>query len=138
MVVRPPVRRGERIRLVVRPHGVTLVPGFAAAVLLASGGVAGLVAGWPWTPIAATALAAAALVALQSAWRWERTQVVLTEERLYVVEGTWRRRTTAAALSRVEVSQSVAGRLLGYGTLVAGELEIPFVPDPGQALRLIR
>jgi uncharacterized membrane protein YdbT with pleckstrin-like domain len=73
---------------------------------------------------------------LQTAWRWERTQVVLTDERLYLVEGTLRRRTTTVPMSRgLEVSQSVVGRLLGYGTLVGDEHEVPFVPDPGSALR---
>ena len=66
-------------------------------------------------------------------WRWERTRVVLTTEKLFVVHGTLRRRAAAIRLDRVatiEVEQSLLGRMLGYGTLSAGELEIPFVPQP--------
>jgi hypothetical protein len=58
---------------------------------------------------------------------------VLTSEKLFVVHGTLRRRAAAVRLSRVaavEVEQTVLGRLLGYGTIVAGDLEIPFVPQP--------
>jgi hypothetical protein len=129
----------ERVRLVVRPHGITLVPAFGLALSLAAAGAAALVAGWPWTPLGALVLALAALVALAAAWRWERTRVVVTEDRLLVVEGTVRRRTVAAGLAGgVEVDQSLPGRLLGYGTLVVGELEVPFVPDPDGTLRLIR
>jgi hypothetical protein len=131
--------RGERIRLVVRPHGITLLPAFSIAFGLAAAGTAALVAGWPVTLLGAAALVAAAVVALQSAWRWERTRVVVTDRRLYVVEGTLRRRTTAAGLQAgMEVDQSVAGRLLGYGTLVAGGLAVPYVPDPRAALRALR
>jgi hypothetical protein len=36
----------------------------------------------------------------------------------------------------VEIEQSPVGRVLGYGTLIAGELEIPYVPDPGRVCRL--
>ncbi|MBW8741103.1 MAG: PH domain-containing protein, partial [Acidobacteria bacterium] len=76
---------------------------------------------------------AAALLVLRAVWRWERTRVVLTTEKLFVVHGTWRRRAAAVRLSRVgpiEIEQSVLGRLLGYGTIVAGELEITHVPQP--------
>jgi membrane protein YdbS with pleckstrin-like domain len=135
MVVAP----GERIRLVLRPHAITLVPGFGLALALTAAGLVGLVAGWPWIPVAAVALVLGALVALQAAWRWEGTKVVVTDDRVYLVEGTLRRRTTASPTARgVEVTQDLAGRMLGYGTLVAGELEVPFLPDPGGALRALR
>jgi uncharacterized membrane protein YdbT with pleckstrin-like domain len=52
-----------------------------------------------------------------------------------------RRRAAAVRLSRVdavEVEQSLLGRLFGYGTLVAGTLEIPYVPEPRSFCRLIR
>jgi uncharacterized membrane protein YdbT with pleckstrin-like domain len=65
--------------------------------------------------------------------RWDRTEVVLTTEKLLVVHGIARRRAAAVRLARVgavEVEQGVVGRLLGYGTVVAGELEIPYVPHP--------
>jgi hypothetical protein len=34
------------------------------------------------------------------------------------------------------MKQSVAGRMLGYGTVIAGELEIPYVPDPDKVCSL--
>ena len=49
------------------------------------------------------------------------------------MRGTLRRRIAAVRLERVgavEVDQSLVGRLLGYGTLVAGPLEITYVPQP--------
>ena len=59
--------------------------------------------------------------------------MVLTTELLVVAHGTLRRRTAAVRLSRigaVELEQTLLGRMLGYGTVVAGELEIPYVPEP--------
>jgi hypothetical protein len=41
-----------------------------------------------------------------------------------------------ARVGPVEVEQSLAGRLLGYGTLIAGDLEVPYVPDPRRVCRL--
>jgi hypothetical protein len=35
------------------------------------------------------------------------------------------------------VEQSPLGRLLGYGTVIAGNLEIPYVPRPGEICRLL-
>ena len=57
----------------------------------------------------------------------------MTTEKLFVVHGTVRRRAAAVRLAQVgaiEVDQGLFGRLLGYGTLVAGELEIAYVPQP--------
>jgi uncharacterized membrane protein YdbT with pleckstrin-like domain len=72
--------------------------------------------------------------------RWERTRVVVTTEKLFVVHGLLRRRAAAVRLERVdavEVEQTLLGRALGYGTLIAGALEIPYVADPGEVCRLI-
>ena len=47
----------------------------------------------------------------------------------FVVHGTLRKRAAAVRLARVgalEIEQSLLGRLLGYGTIVAGELEIDY------------
>jgi hypothetical protein len=38
----------------------------------------------------------------------------------------------------VEVEQGLLGRFLGYGTLVAGNLEIPYVPRAQDVVRLVR
>ena len=80
----------------------------------------------------------AAVIAVRAVWRWERTHVVLTTEKLFVVYGTVRRRAAAVRLERVgavEIEQSLLGRLLGYGTVVAGDLEITYVPEPRTARR---
>ena len=66
--------------------------------------------------------------------------MVLTTEMLVVVHGTLRRRAAAVRLSRigaVELEQTLLGRLLGYGTVVAGELEIPYVPEPRRVAGLV-
>ena len=73
-------------------------------------------------------------------WRWERTTVVVTSEKLFVAHGILRRRAAAVRLTRVgaiEVEQTLPGRLLGYGTIVAGELEIDYVPAPRRVYGLV-
>jgi len=83
--------------------------------------------------VGALFLGAAALVALAAVWRWDRTHLILTTDKLLVVYGVAQRRAAAVRLARVgavEMEQDVLGRMLGYGTVIAGELEIPFVPDP--------
>lgn len=135
---------GERVRLEARPHSVALVRPLAPAILLAVCGGALVVLGapWAWTLGVAGALLLliAALVALMAVWRWDRTEVVLTNEKLFVAYGVAQRRAAAVRLERigaVEVEQSPLGRLLGYGTVVAGNLEIPYVPRPGDICRLL-
>jgi uncharacterized membrane protein YdbT with pleckstrin-like domain len=79
-------------------------------------------------------------VALRAVWNWERTRVVLTTEKLFVVHGTLRKRAAAVRLSRVgavEIEQGLIGRVLGYGTIVAGELEIDYVPEPKRVYGLV-
>jgi uncharacterized membrane protein YdbT with pleckstrin-like domain len=85
-------------------------------------------------------MAIAALVALRAAWCWDRTKIILTNERLSVLSGVLRRRTASVRLSSfgtLEIEQSLLGRLLRYGTLTAGELELDFVPDPAELQELI-
>jgi uncharacterized membrane protein YdbT with pleckstrin-like domain len=125
--------RSERIRVDERRHGVVLVGSFVRAFALAGPGLFALVVGWPATIAGAVLLSAAAFVVLRAVWRWERTRVVLTSEQLFVVHGTLRRRAAAVRLARigpVEIEQTLLGRLLGYGTIIAGDLEISHVPRP--------
>jgi uncharacterized membrane protein YdbT with pleckstrin-like domain len=108
-----------------------LVRPFAKAVLLGGAGGALVVLGWPASVAAAALLALGTLVALRAVWRWERTRVLMGEGRLTVVDGTLRRRSASAELGgAVEIEQSFVGRLLGYGTVTVGELEVPYVPVP--------
>ena len=116
-----------------RRHAIVLAKPLARGLILGLAGFVCFVLGWPVMLAAPLLIALGALGAGLSVWRWERTKVVLTTERLLVVHGTLRRRAAAIRLERVatiEVEQSLLGRLLGYGTLSAGELEIPFVPQP--------
>ena len=128
-------RDEERVRLDERRHGVVLVGSFLRAFALGGPGAFMVAVGWPATIAGALLLSAAALVALRAVWRWDRTRVVLTTEKLFVVHGTLRRRAAAVRLARVgpvEIEQSLLGRVLGYGTIVTGELEITHVPHPQQ------
>jgi hypothetical protein len=65
---------------------------------------------------------------------------VLTTDKLFVVHGTLRKRAAAVRLARigtVEIEQGLVGRLLGYGTIVAGDLEIDYVPEPRRVYGLV-
>ena len=115
------------------------------ALLLAGLGGALVILGapWAWTVGVAGALllGIATLVAFLAVWRWDRTEVVLTNEKLFVTYGLAQRRAAAVRLERVgtvEVEQSFLGRVLGYGTVIAGNLEIPYVPRPVEICRLLR
>jgi len=51
-----------------------------------------------------------------------------------------RRRSSSVrlrAVENLELEQSLVGRVLGYGTLVAGSLEIQHVPQPRSVYRLV-
>jgi hypothetical protein len=131
---KPMVRSpSEEVRLDDRRHAIVLAWPLLRAIGLAAGGAAGFVLGWPLSAPGAVLLALGAGIALRAVWRWERTHVVLTSEKLFVVYGTVRRRAAAVRLERlgpIEIEQSLLGRLLGYGTVVAGDLEITHVCEP--------
>jgi uncharacterized membrane protein YdbT with pleckstrin-like domain len=131
---------GDRLCLDERPHAVVLARPFLRAGVVGAVGAGLALVGWPVSVGGAALLAAAAAIAVRAAWRWERTRVQVTTETLVVVHGTVRRRTAAVRLSRigpVELEQTLVGRLLGYGTVVAGELEIPYVPRPQRVVGLV-
>jgi uncharacterized membrane protein YdbT with pleckstrin-like domain len=130
----------ERIYLDSRRHGVVLVPSLTRAFGLAAVGGFAVSLGWPFMVGGAVLVLAAAAIALRAVWKWERTHVIVTDEKLAVVRGTLRRRTSAVRLERVgavEVDQGLLGRLLGYGTLIAGPLEITYVPQPRNVYGLV-
>jgi hypothetical protein len=123
----------ERICLDERRHGIVLVRPFVKALLVAALGVGLSSIGGPLTVAGALVLSLAAFVALRAAWSWERTRVVVTTEKLYVAYGFFRRRAAGVRLARtrtIEVEETLLGRLLGYGTLIAGDLEVDYVGDP--------
>ena len=131
----------EHVYLDERRHGVVLIRPLSRALALAALGGTGLVLGWPVSLAGLVLLVVAAAVALLAVWRWDRTHVVVTNEKLFVVHGVLRKQAAAvrlAKVSTVEIEQSLAGRLLGYGTIVAGDLEIACVPHPRELCGLVQ
>ena len=106
-------------------------PLFRSLLLAAAGAACFLV---PWAPAAVAGLAllvVAALLVVVAVMRWDRTHLVLRGDELTVVHGVLRRRAVRVRFdpgSAVEVERSLFGRILGYGTLIAGELEVDAVP----------
>jgi uncharacterized membrane protein YdbT with pleckstrin-like domain len=131
----------EQVFLDARRHGIVLVKPLSRAAALALLGAVGFALGWPASLAGAALLAVAAGLATLAVWRWDRTHVVVTAEKVFVVHGVVRRRAAAVRLARVgtvEVEQSLLGRLLGYGTVVLGELEIACVAEPGELCGLVQ
>jgi uncharacterized membrane protein YdbT with pleckstrin-like domain len=130
----------ERICLDERRHVVVLAAPLLRAGALALLGIGCMAIGWPASILGVLLQTLGAAIALRAVWAWERTRVVLTTEKLFVVHGTLRRRAAAVRLSRlgaVEIEQGLLGRLLGYGTIVAGDLEISYVPEPRRVYGLV-
>ncbi len=112
-------------------HGIALARPFLRAVVLAFAGGACLLAPWAALNAAgAVLLGLAAVVAVVGVARWDRTHLVVTGNTLVVEHGFLRRRSASVSLNGTvfEVERTLPGRILGYGTVVAGELEIDCVP----------
>jgi hypothetical protein len=125
----------ERIRLESRLHGASLAAPLARAAVLGLAGTLILALGSPVAmPLGALgtlAIVVSAGIALAAVARWDRTIVILTSRKLLVMHGIVRRRGATVELAHggpLEVEQDLVGRLLGYGTVIAGDLEIPYVP----------
>jgi hypothetical protein len=134
-------RPRERVCLEARRHGVVLVRPFARAFAAAAAGVFALGLPWPVPVLGALLTAVGAAIGLAAVCRWERTRLVVTTEQLVLEEGIVRRRESAVllrALRAVTLERSLPGRLLGYGTLVAGPLRVTHVAEPRQVSELLR
>src|SRR6188508_656093 len=143
---RPPKRRramvmhDEEVCFDARRHGAVLARPLTQAVVLAL--IGGILLAEPWPlPVAGAALmVVAAAICLRAVWRWERTHLVVTTDKVCLVDGTLRRRSATVRLrtvEKLELEQSLTGRVFGYGTLVAGPLEIDHVPEPRRVYRLV-
>jgi len=113
-------------------HGIVLVRPLSRAFVVALAGAACFLAPWTAAALAGAALLGlAALLAVVAVARWDRTHLVLSRDGLSVVHGVLRRSTASVTFEpgrAVEVERTLLGRLLGYATVVAGELEIDAVP----------
>jgi uncharacterized membrane protein YdbT with pleckstrin-like domain len=130
----------EEVCLDARRHGVVLARPLAKALGLAVAGGILLTQFWALALLGALAIAAGAITALRAVWRWEWTHFVITTQRVYLAQGSLHRRAKAVrlhAIDAVELEQSAAGRLLGYGTVMVGPLEIEHVPEPKKVTKLV-
>jgi uncharacterized membrane protein YdbT with pleckstrin-like domain len=134
------VAEDEQVCFDARRHGASLARPLAQATVLAFSGAILLVQPWPLQLPGAALVVLAAGVCLRAVWRWERTHLVVTTEKVCLVDGTLRRRSSAVrlrAVENLELEQTFPGRLLGYGTIVAGPLEIEHVAQPRSVYRLV-
>jgi hypothetical protein len=112
-------------------HGIVLMRPLVRSLLLAVAGAACFFA--PWRPAAFAGLgliALAAFLVVVAVARWDRTHLELNGNALVVEYGFLRRGTASVSLNATvfEIERSLLGRLLGYATVVAGDLEIDAVP----------
>jgi lysylphosphatidylglycerol synthetase-like protein (DUF2156 family) len=130
----------EEICLEARRHGVVLLRPLLSAVFLGGAGGVVLTLPRPFSFAGAVLVGLGAVVALRAVWKWERTRVVVTTEKVFVVNGTWRKRARAvrlAAVEAVELEQSFPGQLLGYGTVIVGSLALDHVSRPKRLYHLV-
>jgi uncharacterized membrane protein YdbT with pleckstrin-like domain len=131
----------EQICLDVRRHGIVLVRPLLRAFVLALLGLGAFLGGWPVSVAGAGLLLVAAVVATAAVWKWDRTHIVVTTEKLFVMHGVVHRRAAAVRLAKIgtiEIEQSFVGRVFGYGTVVAGDLEIRCVAKPRELCGLVQ
>jgi hypothetical protein len=125
------VRSERRFVIQTHRHGIVLVRPFFRSLLLAAAGAACFLG--PWTALAAAGAALvvlAAVLAVIGVTRWDRTHLAVTKNAFVVEYGLMRRRSASVSLNGTvfEIERTLPGRVLGYGTVVAGELEINGVP----------
>jgi uncharacterized membrane protein YdbT with pleckstrin-like domain len=112
-------------------HAIALARPFSRALVLAAAGAACFLAPWPVLAAAgAVLLALAALIAVAGVARWDRTHLAVTGTAFVVEHGLLHRRSASISLHGTvfEVERTLLGRILGYGTVLAGELEVDCVP----------
>jgi uncharacterized membrane protein YdbT with pleckstrin-like domain len=133
--------RDEEVYLDARLHGAVLARPIARSSMLVLLGVLALFV--PFVPAAvagALLITLGAVFTLRAVWQWERTHLVVTTEKVYLLNGTLHRRTKSVrlqAVDAVEIDQSLVGQLLGYGTVVVGPLKVGHIAHPSQVCRLV-
>ena len=133
--------RDEEVYLDARLHGAVLARPIARSSLLVLLGVAAMLVPFvAATVVGALLIAAGAFFTLRAVWQWERTHLVVTTEKVYLLNGTLHRRTKAVRLKTieaVEIDQSLVGQLFGYGTIEVGPLRVGHIARPSQVCRLV-
>ena len=133
--------RDEEVYFDARLHGAVLARPLARSSVLVLLGIAALLVPWPPAAVAgAVLISAGAFFTLRAVWQWERTHLVVTTEKVYLVNGTLHRRAKAVriqAVEAVEIDQSLVGQLLGYGTVVMGPLRVGHIAHPSQVCNLV-
>jgi uncharacterized membrane protein YdbT with pleckstrin-like domain len=112
-------------------HGIALARPLLRAFVLALAGATCFLAPWRFVGVAgALLLGLASVIAVAAVGRWERTHLFVTDNALVVEHGFLRRSSASVSLNGTvfEVERPLLGRILGYGTVVVGELEIDCVP----------
>jgi uncharacterized membrane protein YdbT with pleckstrin-like domain len=134
-------RRDEEVYLDARLHGAVLArPIFRSAMLVLLGVAAMLVPYSPAAAVGALLIGAGAFFTLRAVWQWERTRLVVTTEKVYLLNGTLHRRAKAVHLRKieaVEIDQSLLGQLFGYGTVFVGPLEVNHIGHPNDVCDLV-
>ena len=124
-----------------RLHGAVLArPIFRSALLVALGIAVLLVPFTPAAVLGALLIAAGAFFTLRAVWQWERTHLVVTTEKVYLLNGTLHRRAKAVRLKTVEaveIDQSLLGQLFGYGTVLVGPLRVHHIGHPNDVCDLV-
>jgi uncharacterized membrane protein YdbT with pleckstrin-like domain len=133
--------RDEEVYLDARLHGAVLARPIARSSMLVLLGVAAMLVPFvAATVVGALLIAAGAFFTLRAVWQWERTHLVVTTEKVYLLNGTLHRRTKAVrlkAVEAVEIDQSLVGQLFGYGTIEVGPLRVGHIAHPSQVCRLV-
>ena len=130
----------ERVCFDARRHSVVLFRPLGRAVAVAVAGIVALTLPWPLSAAGAILLVIAAVLALAAVVRWDRTRIVVTTEKVFLVQGVTRRRASAVmlgSLRAVSLEQSLPGRVLGYGTIQAGPLEFDYVPHAARVRDMV-
>jgi uncharacterized membrane protein YdbT with pleckstrin-like domain len=140
---------GESVTVRTRRHAIVLLRNIGAALFLVLAGLflAVYVGGigrfseparlWAWGGVGLAALGL--LVALPAWLRWRNEEYLVTDRRVIQLEGVLAKRALDSTLDKVNdvrLSQSLAGRLFGFGTIEiltaseGGINRLDQVPDP--------